>query len=164
MEQQQKHRPLGITIIAILTIIDGIAFLASGIAAVTIAPFLFGVDINNNNNNVPPVTGTSTLGSVTIPDTLLVRMSVVTGVAILALGIAYFVMAYGLLKGKGWAWTVTVVLCCIGIALGLVSVVNRHLDGIFNILINAFIFYYIYRPYVKSFFGKATTTTTSLTE
>jgi len=163
MEQQQKHRPLSITIIAILTIIDGIAYLASGIAAVTVAPFLFGVDINDNNN-ASPVTGASTSGSVTIPDTLLVRMSVVTGVAILTLGIAYFVMAYGLLKGKGWAWTVTVVLCCIGIALGLVSVVNRHLDGIFNILINAFIFYYIYRPYVKSFFGKATTTTTSLTE
>lgn len=55
----------------------------------------------------------------------------------------------------------------IGIALGLVSDVNGHLDGIFNILINAFIFYYIYRPYVKSFFGKATTTaadTASLTE
>jgi uncharacterized membrane protein HdeD (DUF308 family) len=165
MEQQQKHRPLGITIIAILTIIDGIAFLASGIAAVTVAPFLFGVTINNYN--VPLVTGTSTLGSVTIPDTLLVMMSVVTAAVILALGIAYFVMAYGLLKGKGWAWTVTVVLCCIGIALGLVSVVNRHLDGIFNILINAVIFYYIYRPYVKSFFGNATTTTaadtTSLT-
>jgi uncharacterized membrane protein HdeD (DUF308 family) len=159
MEQQQKHRPLGITIIAILAIIDGIAFLASGIAAVTVAPFLFGVDINNNN--VPSVTGTSTLGSVTIPDTLLDGMSVVTGIAILTLGIAFFVIAYGLLKGKGWAWTVTVVLSCIGIALGLASVVTGHLDGIFNILINAFIFYYIYRPYVKSFFGKGTTTTTS---
>jgi uncharacterized membrane protein HdeD (DUF308 family) len=166
MEQQQKHRPLGVTLIAILTIIDGIAFLASGIAALTVAPFLFGVDINNNN--VPPATGTSTLGSVPIPDTLLVGMSVVTGVAILALGIAFVVISYGLLKGKGWAWTVTVVLSCIGIALGLVSVVTGHLDGIFNILINAFIFYYIYRPYVKSFFVKATTTTaadtTSLTE
>jgi hypothetical protein len=76
---------------------------------------------------VPPATGTSTLGSVTIPDTLLVGMSVVTGVAILTLGIAFFVMAYGLLKGKGWAWTVTVVLSCIGIALGLVSVVTYQL-------------------------------------
>jgi hypothetical protein len=138
------------------------SILASGIAAVTVAPFLLGVDINNNN--VPPATGTSTLGSVTIPDTLLVGMSVVTGAAILTLGIAYFVMAYGLLKGKGWAWTVTVILCCIGIALRLVSVVTGHLDGIFNILINAFIFYYIYRPYVKSFFGKATTTTAADTE
>jgi hypothetical protein len=33
------------------------------------------------------------------------------------------------------------------------------LPVLFNILINAFIFYYIYGPYVKSFFGKATTTT-----
>jgi len=31
MEQQQKHRPLGVTIIAILSIIGGLAFLASGI-------------------------------------------------------------------------------------------------------------------------------------
>ncbi len=46
-------------------------------------------------------------------------------------------MAFGLLKGKGWAWTVTVVLSCIGIALGLVLVVTGHIDGIFNILINA---------------------------
>jgi hypothetical protein len=73
---------------------------------------------------VPPATGTSTLCSVIIPDTLLVGMSIVTGVAILILGIAYFVMAYGFLKGKGWPWTVTVVLYCIGIALGLVSVVT----------------------------------------
>jgi hypothetical protein len=91
VEQQQKHRLLGITIIAILTIIDGIAFLVSGIAAVTVAPFLFGIDINNNN--VPPATG-STLGSVTIPDTLLARMSVVTSAAILALGVTYFIMVY----------------------------------------------------------------------
>jgi uncharacterized membrane protein HdeD (DUF308 family) len=166
MEQRQKHRPLGITIIAILIIIDGIAFLASGIAALTVAPFLFGVDINNND--LPPATGTSTLGSITIPDTLLVGMMVATGITILALGIAFVVISYGLLKGKGWAWTATVVLSCIGMALGLVSVVTGHLDGIFNILINAFIFYYIYRPYVKSFFGKDTKTTpadtASLTE
>jgi hypothetical protein len=92
VEQQQKHRLLGITIIAILTIIERIAFLASGIAAVTVAPFLFGIDINNNN--VPPATGTSTLGSVTIPNTLLARMSVVTSAAILALGVTYFIMVY----------------------------------------------------------------------
>jgi uncharacterized membrane protein HdeD (DUF308 family) len=153
MEQQQKHRPLGVTIIAVLTIIGGIAFLASGITAVTVAPFLSGVSINNNNN-VPPATGTS----VTIPQTLLVGMSAVTGVALLTLGIAYFVMAYGLLKGKGWAWTITVVLSCIGIALGFVSVVTGNVGAIFNILINAFILYYIYRPYVKSFFDKTTTT------
>ena len=37
---QQKHRPLGVTIISILTIIGGIGFLVSGIAALVVAPFL----------------------------------------------------------------------------------------------------------------------------
>jgi len=138
MEQQQKHRPLGITIIAILTIIGGLAFLASGIAAVTVAPFLSSNGINNNSLLTPVI-------------------SAVTGVGLLILGLAYFVMAYGLLKAKGWAWTITVCLSCIGIALGFVSVVTGHVGAIFNILINAFILYYIYRPYVKSFFGKTTT-------
>src|SRR5215212_3606266 len=141
MEQQQKHRPLGVTIIAVLTIIGGIAFLASGITAVTVAPFLSVTGPNNNNT--------------------LAGLSAVTGAALLTLGLAYFVMAFGLLKGKGWAWTITVVLSCIGIALGLVSIVSGHIGAIFNIVINGVILYYIYRPSVKSFFGKTTTTATT---
>jgi len=89
MERQQKHRPLGVTIITLLTITAGIAFLASG----TVAPFLLGTGVNNNSMLTPVV-------------------SALTGVGLLILGIAYFVMAYGLLKAKGWAWTITVVLSC----------------------------------------------------
>ncbi len=140
MEQQQKHRPLGVTIIAILTIIGGLAFLASGIAAVTVAPFLSSNGINNNSMLTPVI-------------------SAVTGVGLLILGLAYFVMAYGLLKAKGWAWAITVCLSCIGIALGFVSVVTGHIGSIFSIVINGIILYYIYRPNVKSFFGKTATTT-----
>ena len=140
MEQQQKHRPLGVTIIAVLTIIAGIAFLASGITAATVVPLLYGTGVNNNSMLTPVV-------------------SAVTGVGLLILGIAYFVMAYGLLKAKGWAWTVTVVLSCIGIALGFVSIVTGHIGSIVSVVINGLILYYIYRPNVKSFFGKTTATT-----
>jgi uncharacterized membrane protein HdeD (DUF308 family) len=142
MEQQQKHRPLGVTIIAVLTIIAGIAFLASGITAATVAPLLYGTGVNNNSMLTPVV-------------------SAVTGVGLLILGIAYFVMAYGLLKAKGWAWTITVLLSCIGIALGFVSVATGHIGSIFSIVINGIILYYIYRPNVKSFFGKTATTTSA---
>jgi uncharacterized membrane protein HdeD (DUF308 family) len=144
MEQQQKHRPLGVTIIAVLTIIGGIAFIASGITAVTVAPFLSGTSTNNNSMLAPVV-------------------SALIGFALLILGIAYFVMAYGLLKAKGWAWTITVVLSCIGIALGFVSIVTGHIGSIFSVVVNGLILYYIYRPYVKSFFGKTTTTTAAAT-
>ena len=138
MEQQQKHRPLGVTIIAVLTIIAGIAFLASGITAATVAPFLLGTGVNNNSMLTPVI-------------------SAVTGVGLLILGIAYFVMAYGLLKAKGWAWTVTVLLSCIGIALGFVSIVTGHMGSIVSVVINGLILYYIYRPH--EVFGKTTTTT-----
>jgi hypothetical protein len=123
---QQKHRPLGVTIIAILTIIGGIGFLASGIAAVVAAPFLSDME----------------------------GLSAGIGAALIALGIAYFVMAYGLWKGKGWAWTITVILSFIGIALGVASIAIGNIGAIFHIIINAIVVYYLYRPHVKAFFGK----------
>ena len=79
------------------------------------------------------------LSATNTSQTLLVGLSVGAGVALLALGIAYFVMAYGLLKGKGWAWTITVLLSYIGIAVGLVSIVTGHVGTIFNVIINALI-------------------------
>ena len=126
---QQKHRPLGVTIIAILTIIGGIGFLASGIAAVVAAPFLSDME----------------------------GLSAGIGAVLIALGIAYFVMAYGLWKGKGWAWTITLVLSFIGIAFGIASIVTGNIGAVFHLIINIIVVYYLYRPNVKAFFGKSTT-------
>jgi uncharacterized membrane protein HdeD (DUF308 family) len=112
--EKQKHRPLGVTIIAILTIIGGIIFLASG----------------------------------------LVLLIVGIGIVLLALGIAYLVMAYGLWKGKGWAWTITLILSVIGIILGIVSIAVGNIGAIIGIIISGVVIYYLYRPNVKAFFGK----------
>ncbi|MGC2428172.1 MAG: DUF2127 domain-containing protein [Nitrososphaeraceae archaeon] len=116
----QKQRPLGVTIIAILTIIGGIGFITSGVGAITIA-HLFGAGI---------------------------------GGALVAIGIAYFVMAYGLWKGKRWAWTITLILSAIGIILGIGSIASGNVGAIFHIIINAIVIYYLYRPNVKAFFGR----------
>src|SRR5918995_6796625 len=117
---QQKHRPIGVTIIAILTIIGGIGFLASGIAAVVAAPFLSDME----------------------------GLSAGIGAALIALGIAYFVMAYGLWKGKGWAWTITLILSAIGIIVAIVSIATGNVGAIISIIINGVIIYYLYRPHV----------------
>jgi uncharacterized membrane protein (DUF2068 family) len=129
MKNTTKDRPLGVTIIAILTIIGGIGFLISGITAVGVAPFL--------------------------PD--LGILSAAIGAVLIALGIAYFVMAYGLWKGKGWAWTITLVLSFIGIVLGIASIVTGNIGALFHLIINIIVVYYLYRPNVKIFFGKSTT-------
>lgn len=117
MESNQKHRPLGVTIIAILAVIGGIAFVASGAVLVIIG----------------------------------------IGFALIALGIAYFVMAYGLWNGKGWAWTITLIISAIGIVIGIASIAaspQKAAGEIVQIIINGVVIYYLYRPTVKAFFGK----------
>jgi len=46
---------------------------------------------------------------------------IVFGAISLALGVANLVMAYGLWKGKGWAWTISIILLFIGIAVDIIS-------------------------------------------
>lgn len=113
--ESQKHRPLGVTIIAILLIIAGVISLVGG----------------------------------------LILLIVLVGFIFLALGIAYLVMAYGLWKGKGWAWSISLILAGIGIIMGIVYIIQDNLGGgIVSIIINGVIIYYLFRPNVKAFFGK----------
>jgi hypothetical protein len=114
MEYYQRNRPLGVTIIAILTVIGGLAFVAIGIALLIIG----------------------------------------IGFGLLVISIAYFVMAYGLWTGKRWAWTITLILSGIGIILGIASIAFAHIGAVFHIIISAVIFYYLYRPNVRAFYGK----------
>jgi hypothetical protein len=74
-------------------------------------------------------------------------------------------MAYGLLKGMGWAWTISIIVLFIGIVIDIVSLSitsvgvfsntgSNLLGNIVGIGISAFIVYYLYRPHVKAYFGK----------
>lgn len=115
-----KQRPTGVTIIALLAILGGIAFLVSGLGTLILIP-LIGIFI---------------------------------GSGLFILGLAYFLMAYGLWNGKNWAWTLTLILSGIGIIVGIGSIIVGNLGSIFHIIINAIVIYYLYRPNVKVFFNK----------
>ena len=91
----------------------------------------------------------------------------------MAIGIGYLVVSYGLLKGKGWSWTITIILIIIGIVIQIVStsvitasslentknvilgIVGSLTFPLIGIAINIVILYYLYRPRVKAYFGKA---------
>jgi hypothetical protein len=138
-----KKRPTGVTIIAILIIIGGILLLLAGIGGVAV-------------------------GSLSISQIIGLGF-VIIGAIILAVGIGYLVVSYGLLKGKRWSWTITVVLLFIGIAINVVSIIifgyftfdtdtssflTINSGSIAGIIISVIILYYLYRPHVKSYFGK----------
>jgi hypothetical protein len=85
---------------------------------------------------------------------LIPLIGIFLGSGLLILGLAYFLMAYGLWKGKGWAWTLTLILSGIGIIVGIGSIVVGNIGSIFHTIINAIIIYYLYRPNVKAFFNR----------
>ena len=76
------------------------------------------------------------------------------GGILIAIAIVSFIVAYGLLKGRGWAWTLTVVLSIISIVLNAISIAAGNIASIISIIISGIILYYLYRPHVKAYFGK----------
>jgi hypothetical protein len=162
---EKMHRPLGVTIIAILTIISGILLLLGGVSLIAIGALISVTHID---------TSATTTNSQPIAQFFGV-ISAAIGSVLLAIGIGYLVMFLGLLKGRGWAWTITIILLLIGIAIQMIStatgavfnaslsgssndatnsVISGIIGGIIGIAIDVVIVYYLYRPHVKAYFGK----------
>jgi hypothetical protein len=134
-KSMQKHRPRGVAILAILMILSGIL---------------------------------SVFGTASGP----------LGIVSLALGIVYIIMGYGLFKGNRWAWTGTIISLFAGIAIGIIStilsisitsaqggtplsliIIISAIGLSIAIGFSVIILYYLYRPHVKAYFGRSTTTT-----
>jgi hypothetical protein len=122
--QTGRKRPLGVTIVAILMIINGIILIAGGIGGVSVGA----------------VMGIPLIGAA-------------SGVLV-ALGIAALIVAWGLIKGKGWAWIVTVILSIISIIMSIIAIAGGNFGAVINLVISGVILYYMYRPEVKAYFGR----------
>ena len=121
-------RPTGVTVVAILNILAGITMFAVVIIAA------IGASISPTQETV---SGVQTIGGILI-----------------AVGAVSFVVAYGLLKGRRWAWTLTVVVSIISIVMTIFTIIWLGLCGIINAIVSGIILYYLYRPHVKAYFGK----------
>lgn len=81
-------------------------------------------------------------------------IAVVAGSVAIVLGIAWFVLAWGLLTGKGWAWIITVILSIISIIFSIVGIASGGAPSIISLIINGVIVYYMFRPNVKAYFDR----------
>jgi hypothetical protein len=141
----------------------GIAF----VAAVTIFPALTPSAFNDENLTDSDIELSG------IPPRFIGGVAIAIGGVLIAIGIVSFIVAYGLLKRMGWVWTVTFVLSIISIVFGTISGTNAISIAISNItfspspipfgaiviiIISGIIIYYLYRPHVKGYFGKAART------
>ncbi len=140
-------------------LIFGIGLITLGAVLPTLPPSAFNQSQLQGNltidGQVPPIPpGTPPMGL----QSLLGGLGIAFGAVLVALAIVSFIVAYGLLKGKGWAWTVTLILSIISIVFNAISIAataaTNLIGGIISIIISAVIIYYLYRPHVKAYFGK----------
>ena len=144
MSTTSKSRPTGVTIIAVLNIISGIIMLIGGFGLAAISSVL------PTMTTIDPNAG----GQMALAG-LVGGAGIAVGGILIILGIISFIVAWGLLKGKGWAWSLTLILSIISIIIGIVSMAAGNFGSIINIIIAGIIIYYLYRPHVKAFFGKS---------
>ena len=74
--------------------------------------------------------------------------------ASIVIGILWFVFAWGLFTGKGWAWIITVILAIISAIFNALSIFSLSYGSVFSLIVNIIILYYMYRPNVKAWFGR----------
>ena len=168
---QSNERPFGVTIIAVLAIIDGVLLVFGGLSFLAFGAFFATVPIENITINQQQQQAQESQNAAELQSLIQVFGSIglAIGGILLAVGIGYLIVSYGLLKGKGWAWIVTMVLSIIAIIVQIISAITTAnalfsydinaswagiISHIIGIAINAVIIWYLFRPHVKAFFGK----------
>jgi len=136
-------RPTGVSVLAILAAIGGILVLIGGlilgILAGAMEEFIESLIVEYGAGVIPG-----------IGEFIEALLLAIAAVAVI-FGILYFIAAYGLWIGAGWAWWLTIILSILGIIGGILSLPG----GIISIIIDGLIIYYFTRPHVKEFFGMA---------
>ena len=169
-------RPFGVTIIAILALVGSVVLIFGGLSSLVSGAFFAAIPIENVMTEMEQQEQgqqqTLSVAELHALIQLLGSSSIIMGAIVMVIGIGYLIVSYGLLKGREWAWTITVVLTMISIIVQIVfiittSILNASLhhdmntslyhliDQIIGIAINGIILYYLYRPSVKRYFKKS---------
>ncbi len=128
------ERPLGVTILAVLSIIGGVFFLLIGIAATALGA-VFASAIASSMPGFPAA------------------LAAIVGLAVIVIGVIDIIIGWGLWKGAGWAWWLTVIFSGLGAIFSLLSIIGGNVGSVIGLIINSVIVYYFLKPHVKAFFG-----------
>ena len=167
-----RKRPIGITIISILMILNGSFLLFSGIVAFFLASnfatTINSLDMLSSNGTEINITNFSNNNNNSNIIKNLNYFIYFIAVIITLFSLIHFLISYGLLKGKSWARTITLIISFISvlgnvlmilIVLSLFTIIESILSNpsilfgnIFTIIINSLIIFYLLRKEVKEYF------------
>jgi lysylphosphatidylglycerol synthetase-like protein (DUF2156 family) len=149
----ENRRPAALTTVTILSIINGVVLLVGGVASILIVPTIISSLVSNDLSNLTNTEDLSPQFGTVLTNAIINVVYIVSSVAI-ALGLAWFGLAWGLFTGKGWAWLITVIFAIITVVVSIIGVLSGSITSIPTLIINGVILYYMYRPHIKSYFGR----------
>jgi hypothetical protein len=141
----QAHRPVFLTILAILAIIGGVLSLVGAILFFTTG----GIGVFGSSGNAATVTAGIVLGFV--------------GVILLVSGILDLAFGIGTLQGRVWAWILGILAQALTLLSALIAIIsgafNHNFGGaissnIISILIAGIILFYLNSHRVRAYFGR----------
>lgn len=149
----EKNCPSGVTIVAVLAIVSGIILIVGAVFTIYLVPDIITSQLTIEMSNLTSTNQLSPEFGPTLTRAIINIVYIVSSAAI-ALGIAWFGLAWSLFTGKGWAWLITVILAIISIVFSIVAIMGAYITSIPTLIISGIILYYMYRPQVKSYFGR----------
>lgn len=132
VEIREAVRPRGLAVVVVLQVVAGLLSIVGGIGALLA-------------RNLPQPLG---LG-------FLQPLAPILPAIMIALGLFFLVISYGLWKGLAWAWTLAITFEIVHIIADIGFAASRSfaVDKIVGLLIILCILYYLTRPGVRAHFG-----------
>lgn len=148
-------RPLGITIRGLLYLAEGVITILCGVLISITTQY-----IKNYLNNFPDNHGFSVF--LKILDS---SLSYVLIVWLIVAGSAGIIIGIGILKGKRWAWKITIIQTLFSVSVGVIyflfpdttDMFSKIIGVLLELIAGAVIIYYFYRPNVISYFNRLST-------
>ena len=135
-----RTKPSGVDLLGMVMLINGMFAFFTGLDSLGFAAFL--ATLLPINTAVPGFLG-ATAGFLAV-----------WGSILFVLGIASFIVAFGLFGGKRWAWSGAMALAIIGIVIPIINILAGYWPSIFTLLLSALIIYYLTRQEVRAYFGR----------
>ncbi len=74
------------------------------------------------------------------------------GTLSLLVGLFWLAEGFGALRGKGWAWTVGIIIFVLSIINSIIQIALGSYASVVGVIINLGIIYYLFRPGVRAYF------------
>lgn len=137
---QSNPRPVGVTVLAVLSFIGAAGLALGGLALLLAGSVLAGVGAT-----FAPAWAVAAGGAILM----------VIGIVFLAMAAVAILSGIGLLGGKPWAWTLTLVLVALNALSGILDLVSGNFGALLGIALAVLVIWYLFTPPVKAFFAKS---------